>query len=99
MNGCYYNTFGTGCMYNKITGDSVKYISVDNGLSGASSTNKLNLSFDGLQSRAYPTIFTKDSAGNYIVKWHNTLLTTTGKYKASNTAADWIDITPVESYE
>ncbi len=78
---------------------SKQYIHVDNGLKGASSANRFDLYDPAILNKNYQVTFSKDAAGNYIMKWHNTLLTYTGKYKTSNTDNVWKDITPVETYE
>ena len=101
-NNCYDTTFGNNCQYLKInnnTGTRKKYISVDSGVQGASSANQFDLYDSAILNKNYQVTFSKDAVGNYIMKWHNTLLTYTGKYKTSNTDNVWKDITPVETYE
>jgi hypothetical protein len=70
-----------------------KYIHVDSGVQGASSANKFQLYDSAIDYKEYQVTFSKDAAGNYIMKWHNTLLTYTGKYKTSNIDNVWKDIT------
>ena len=99
---CYSNAFGNGCQYLQISDTSStakRYIHVENGTRGASSVNKFDLYDPAILNKNYQVTFSKDAAGNYIMKWHNTLLTYTGKYKTSNTDNVWKDITPVETYE
>ena len=110
-NNCYFNTFGKYCRDNtfgnncyclQISDASLapkRYIHVENGTRGASSANQLDLYDPAILNKDYQVTFSKDAAGNYIMKWHNTLLTYTGKYKTSNTDNVWKDITPVETYE
>lgn len=99
---CQSNTFGNDCWYLQISNASPtakKYIHVEDGMKGNSSMNRVDLYDPAILDKDYQVTFSKDAAGNYIMKWHNTLLTYTGKYKTSNTDNVWKDITPVETYE
>ena len=81
-----------------MSGTLKRYIHVENGTQGASNANKFDLYDPAILNKNYQVTFSKDAVGNYIMKWHNTLLTYTGKYKTSNTDTVWKDITPVETY-
>ncbi|NLZ95105.1 MAG: hypothetical protein GX921_04680, partial [Bacteroidales bacterium] len=99
---CFYNKFGNYCSYLQITDASTtakQNISVDSGVRGASKWNMFDLTDPAILNKNYQVTFSKDAVGNYIMKWHNTLLTYTGKYKTSNIDNVWKDITPVETYE
>lgn len=72
--------------------NQVRYLYLKDGLAGASSSNRLDLYFEGLRGRTYPTTFEIIANGNVISSWEATPLTRTGKIKATKTTATWSDI-------
>ena len=70
----------------------IRYLHLENGLRGASSNNRLDLYYEGLYHRAYPTTFELIANGNVISTWEAEPLTRVGKVKAANTSATWSDI-------
>ena len=84
------NTFGNSCQYDKITGNSVRYLNIDNGIQGASAANKLELYDSGaIANKEYQISFKKSASGRYLMLWATDTGTMTGKYKALNTDAIW----------
>ncbi len=87
---CNNNTFGNSCQYDKITGNSVRYLNIDNGIQGASAANKLELYDSGaIANNEYQISFKKSASGRYLMLWATDTGTMTGKYKALNTDAIW----------
>ena len=91
-NYCSYNTFGNDCRYLKISGAQVRYISVDNGLQGASSANRFDLYDSAILNKDYQVTFKKSASGKYLMLWATDTGTMTGKVKDSNIDNTWEDI-------
>ena len=86
---CYSNTFGNSCQYDKITGNSVRYLNLDNGIQGASDANKLELYDSAIANKTYQVTFKKSASGRYLMLWATDTGAMTGKYKALNTDETW----------
>ncbi len=91
------NTIGNHVMYIQFSVDGtslnrIRYLYLKDGLIGASSNNRLDLYYDGLYGREYPTTFEIIANGNVISSWEETPLTRAGKVKATKTTATWSDI-------
>lgn len=87
----YRVSTGNQAQFLKI-GSNVKSMSIDNGVSGSSSTNLLDLTALPTET-AYQIDVKMDVNGKVLALW-NDLGTTKGKYKESITATEWNDITP-----
>ena len=77
------------------TGQIVQYVTVESGIVGASSSNKLELFDTDLVNKTYPITITRESGtnGKYLMKWNINGACETGKYKATATAASWTPFT------
>ena len=94
-NDCWYNTVGNNCFYLQISDASdtpKKYISVDSGIRGASSTNRFELYDLAILDKDYQVTFKKSASGKYLMLWATDTGTMTGKVKDSNTDNTWEDI-------
>ena len=92
---CYSNAFGNDCRYLQISDTSFtrkKYISVDNGVQGASYANKFDLYDSAILDKNYQVTFKKTASGKYLMLWATDTGTMTGKVKDSNTDTTWEDI-------
>lgn len=93
----YYNTVGNYVQYIQFSVDGnwsnlIRYLQLKDGLVGASSNNRLDLYYEGLRNRGYPTTFELIANGNIVSSWEESPLTRVGKVKATNTTANWSDI-------
>ena len=87
----YRISTGNQAQYLKI-GSNVKSMSIDNGVSGSSSTNLLDLTALPTET-AYQIDVKMDVNGKVLALWQD-LGATKGKYKDSITATQWNDIIP-----
>ena len=100
-NNCYGNTFGdycssitfgNDCQYLKISNTSStqkKYISVDSGVQGASSSNQFDLYDSAILNKNYQVTFKRDAEGHYVMTWLDDYNKIEGKYKDNNLDAVW----------
>ena len=87
-----YNVVGDDVRYCAVSINGVYRVKIENGIKGASELNKLELSFSGLNYRAYPTTFTQTVGGQILALWEANEKERTGVYKESNTSTTWLAI-------
>ena len=89
-----YNHVGNDIKYIRFSLDGtnqnrIRYLQLKDGLSGASSMNRLNLYYDGLYHRTYPTTFEIIANGNIVSSWEVTPLVRQGVCKSNNLDTQW----------
>ena len=84
-------TVGSGVKYVDISGNSaVKQVTIESGLEGSSSSQKLDLTCADLNDKAYPVSVGKDALGRIVVSWFKS---NERKfcYKTSATSSTWVN--------